>query len=114
VDQDVSFAIFAGSTGTPPTPVFFEITGDPTFASERLLSFEAGYRRTVTRRVYVDIATFYNVYHGLESYGTLSLFLGSTPGTPATAYLGLLLPYANGIEGNTVGAEIAPDWQVTH
>jgi iron complex outermembrane receptor protein len=108
--QDVSFAIFAGSTGTPPTPLFFEIAGDPTFAAERLLSYEVGYRRTITPRVYVDFAAFYNDYHDLQSYGTLSLFLSATPPPP---HLVILVPYANGIEGNTVGAEIAPDWQVT-
>jgi iron complex outermembrane recepter protein len=110
VDQDVSFAIFAGSAGTPPTPVFFEITGDPTFASERLLSYEVGYRRTITKRVYVDFASFYNIHRDLQSYGGLSLLLAATPVPP---HLVIMLPYANGIEGNTLGAEIAPDWQIT-
>jgi iron complex outermembrane receptor protein len=113
IDQDVSFAIFAGVAGTPPTPVYFEITGNPDFESERLLSYEVGYRRTFTPRVYLDVATFYNDYARLENYGATSFVLGSAPGTPPTAYLAVLLPYANGVEGNTVGAEIAPDWQVT-
>ncbi len=111
LDQDVSFAIYACSVGT--TPVYFEITGDPKFVSEHLLSYEVGYRRAFTPRVYLDIATFYNDYAHLASYGTQSFALGSIPGTPPTPYLAILLPYANGIEGNTVGVEIAPDWQVT-
>ncbi|MGH9680548.1 MAG: TonB-dependent receptor plug domain-containing protein, partial [Candidatus Acidiferrales bacterium] len=113
IDQDVLFSIFAGFTGTPPAPVFFQITGDPGFAAERLLSYDAGYRRTITKNFYVDFTGFYNLYQNLQSYGALSLFEGTAPTTPPTPYVGILLPYINGIGGNTAGAEIAPDWQIT-
>ena len=113
LDQDVSFPIFIEEfPGTPPVPVFYDIVGDASFAAERLISYEAGYRRTVTRRVYFDFAAFYNVYRGLEAYGTP--YAAEEAGPPATPeVLFFVLPYANGIDGNTVGGEIAPDWQVT-
>ncbi|MGH9712820.1 MAG: TonB-dependent receptor plug domain-containing protein [Candidatus Acidiferrales bacterium] len=110
-EQDVQFAIFAApASPTLQFPAYFDITGNPNFHSERLLGYEAGYRTTITPHVYLDIATFYNIYHDLQSYGTLSFAVATTP--PPTHFL-LLLPYANGIEGHTVGAEIAPEWQVT-
>ena len=107
LDQDVSFAIFV--TNTPTAPVFFEIAGNPNFAAERQLSYEAGYRRSFTNHVYLDFAAFYNLYRNLQSYGALSLFVAPTP---PPAHVVILVPYANGIEGNMTGAEIAPVWQI--
>jgi iron complex outermembrane receptor protein len=104
----VQFAIFV--TATPPPPVYFEIAGDPNFASEKLLGYEAGYRTTISRNVFVDIAGFYNVYHDIQNYGPISFFVAPTP---APAHVVILVPYANGIKGNTVGGEIAPEWQIT-
>ncbi len=113
-EQDVRFAIFV-QPPTPdlPNPVYFEITGNPHFQSERLLSYEAGYRTTITPRVYLDVASFYNIYHDLQSYGPLGLGLGPPPPPLQPPPLLILLPYANGIEGHTIGVEIAPSWQVT-
>jgi iron complex outermembrane recepter protein len=108
LDQDVSFAIAV--TPGPPFPVFFDIAGNPKFASERLLAYEAGYRVTITPRLYLDFAAFYNIYRDLQSYGALSFSLAPTPPPP---HLVILVPYANGIEGHTTGAEIAPEWRIT-
>jgi iron complex outermembrane recepter protein len=109
LDQDVNFAIFIEQT--PQAPVFFQIDGDPTFVAERLLGYEAGYRTTVTPRLYVDFAGFYNFYKDLQSYGTLALVLADNPAPP---HLNIVVPYANGIEGNTAGGEVAPDWHITN
>jgi iron complex outermembrane receptor protein len=119
LDQDVVFPIFVtGPTPTVPFTVYYDIAGNPNFLSERLLSYEAGYRTAITPRVYLDVATFYNFYKDLQSYGPISLALATTPpptpppNQPPT-YAYIVLPYANGIEGHTLGAEIAPDWQIT-
>jgi iron complex outermembrane recepter protein len=109
LDQDVSFAIFIEQT--PQAPVFYDIEGDPTFVSEKLMAYEAGYRTTITPGLYVDFAGFYNFYKDLQSYGTLSLALADDPAPP---HLNIVVPYANGIEGNTAGGEVAPDWHVTN
>jgi iron complex outermembrane recepter protein len=103
LDQDVTFSIFI--TATPPPAVYFDIAGNPSFAAERMLGYEAGYRTAITRRLYVDFTAFYNVYRGLQSYGALSIFMANTPSPPHAV---ILVPYANGIEGNTTGGEIAP------
>ena len=103
LDQDVVFPIYIPGT-TPPT--YFEIEGDPDFQAERLLAYEAGYRANLSSRVYLDVASFYNIYHDLQNYGPLSL-------AESGSDLFIVVPYANGIEGHTIGAEIAPDWRIT-
>jgi iron complex outermembrane receptor protein len=107
VDQDVQFAIFV--TATPPPPIFFEITGNPNLKAEQLVGYEAGYRTQVGHSLYVDFTAFYNNYNDLQSYGALSLAEASNP-----TRLLIVLPYANGIKGHTIGTEIAPNWKITH
>jgi iron complex outermembrane recepter protein len=107
VDQDVQFLILIQTT--PPPPVFFEILGDPTLKSEQLFAYEFGYRTQVKKSVYVDFTTFYNVHNDLEGYGPLSIVASTTP--PPLDYF-IVVPYANVIEGRTVGTEIAPNWNI--
>jgi len=109
VDQDVQFAIFV--TETPPPPVFFEIVGNPKLKAEQLIGYEAGYRTQVGRNVYLDFTTFYNNYDDLQSYGALSIAEADNPPPP---HVFIVLPYVNGVQGHTVGAEIAPNWKITH
>jgi iron complex outermembrane receptor protein len=110
-DQNLSFAIFAAfvNLGTPPSPipVFFEIEGDPKQKAEQLIGYEAGYRTQVNRDIYVDFTAFYNAYRGLEAYGA-AMPSEASPIAPVF----FVLPYANIIQGDTVGAEIAPDWKI--
>jgi iron complex outermembrane receptor protein len=110
-DQDVSFNIFAGfvNLGTPPSPipVFFDIEGNRKQKAEQLIGYEAGYRTQVNRDIYVDFTGFYNAYRDLEGYGP-AILIEASP----TAPVFFVLPYANIIQGDTVGAEIAPDWKI--
>lgn len=108
VDKRVQFAIFVENL---PPPVYFDIEGDPTFQPERLLGYEAGYRVTITPHLYLDVASYYNIYHDLQNYGAISLAVSATPPPP---HVNFLIPYANGIEGHTIGAEITPSWQITN
>lgn len=91
----------------PSLPFFVRVEGDPTFQSEVLIGYELGYRQLLSRKLYVDVASFHNQYDDLESYGAASFSVGTTPLT----YLLLNVPYANGIKGTTDGLEIAPDWK---
>jgi iron complex outermembrane receptor protein len=109
LDQDVEFAILVQAT--PPPPIYFEILGDPTLKAEQLIGYEAGYRTQINSNVYLDFTTFYNTYRDLQSYGPLSFAAANTPPPP---HLFIVLPYVNGIEGHTVGTEIAPNWRITH
>ena len=107
LDQDVQFAILVRAT--PPPPVFFDIQGDPQLKAEQLIAYELGYRTQIKRNLYLDFTGFYNAYKDLQGYGPLSLAVAATP--PPT-HVFIVIPYANVIEGNTAGVEIAPDWQI--
>ena len=109
VDQDVQFNILVEATPAPP--VFFQIVGSPNLRPEKLIAYEAGYRAQINRKVYVDFAGFFNIYNDLQGYGPIGLALGTNP--PPVDIL-FVLPYANVIEGRTIGTEITPTWDVTH
>jgi iron complex outermembrane receptor protein len=106
-DEDVSFAILAAAEPTPPS-VYFEVLGNPEAKSEHLIGYEAGYRAELNKNLYLDLTAFYNSYSGLQGYGPAGI---SETLQPLALYF--TLPYANIIKGDTVGAEIAPDWKIT-
>jgi len=107
-DQDVQFNILAQAS--PPPPIFFDIVGNPNFKPEKLIAYEAGYRARVNHSFYLDFTTFFNVYNDLEGYGPISVAVATNP--PPLDYL-FVLPYANVIEGRSVGTEVSPTWDVT-
>lgn len=109
LDQDLGLTGFVSAT---PFPIFLEITGNPTFRPETLLGYEAGYRSQINPNFYVDIATFFNNYNDLESLGALSIGFAQSP-PPSFPFILLSVPFVNGIEGNTDGVEINPDWKAT-
>jgi iron complex outermembrane receptor protein len=122
LDQNVEFDIFVKyytppptGTGPPPSPIplYFKIEGDPKLKAEQLIGYEAGYRTQINPDLYMDFTAFYNNYDDLQGYGPIGL-AESELGNPPTPYLFFVLPYANVIEGHTVGAEIAPNWKITH
>ncbi len=107
LDQDLQLTDFL--TSGPP-PIFLRVVGSKTFQSEQLLSTEAGYRTLVARRLYMDIAFFYNDYNDLYGYGPTALLVETSP--PPT-HVVAELPLANATAGYTTGVEIAPDWKPT-
>ena len=106
IDEDLHLT---GLVITNP-PIFICVCDNRKFVSETLLGYEAGYRKLVTSRFYVDLAVFHNHYNDLTSYGGLTISVVKSP--PPTHIL-LSVPFANGITGSTNGAEIAPDWKAT-
>jgi iron complex outermembrane receptor protein len=106
IDQDIHL------TGVDPSvPLYLTINGSPNFRSEVLIASELGYRQLVDRNFYVDVSSFYNHYRDLESYGSLVPGIAPPPLPPILQYN---IAYINGIQGHTLGVEIAPDWQPTH
>jgi iron complex outermembrane receptor protein len=69
------------------------LTGNQDFRAEKLDAYELGYRQRVAPQVWVDVATFYNVYRDLLSIE------GSV--------------VDNKLGGTTSGVEIATRWQVS-
>jgi iron complex outermembrane receptor protein len=90
-------------------PYFARFNFNPNFASEQLNGYELGYRRLLGRKLYVDVAGFYNHYHNLFSEDLIGqTFLETSSGSTH-----LLLPaqFRNGLRGATKGVEISPEWR---
>jgi iron complex outermembrane recepter protein len=98
-DEDVRAVAVA-----TPGPAFLAIHGDNRFVSEKLVAYEAGYRGTPSRRVFIDVAGFYNRYYDLSSLEPGTPFVQASPG-PAT-----IVPFffENRAWGESFGGEIAP------
>jgi iron complex outermembrane receptor protein len=106
LDTDVELTDYAGTSSG--LPVYLRVNGNPQFQSEKLIAYETGYRRLVTPHCYVDVALFYNDYNDLYSFQVGAPFLEASL-APAHAVIPLLT--SNGIQGNTKGFEVSPDWK---
>ena len=91
-----------------PSPLLYlKAVGSPNLEPERLLGYEIGYRTLITSSLYVDLSVFHNSYTGLVNYGSLAVTVETSP---IVHILGTF-PFVNGIEGDTFGFELAPDWK---
>lgn len=98
------------ATGLVSTDPLTTIRIEPNrkFLPETMLGYEAGFRRLLASKLYVDITAFHNRYNNLESVeSALPLFQTSPP--PPQLVIPLFL--GNGLQGSTSGFEIAPDWR---
>lgn len=88
--------------------------GDDLFDSEKLVSYEAGYRWQMARPLFIDIAAFHNRYDGLASLELEASFLDAATGKTVVP-----VRNRNLTDGHTRGAEILAtlsprsDWRVT-
>jgi iron complex outermembrane receptor protein len=78
------------------------------FVPETLLGYEAGYRRLLGSKLYVDITAFHNRYDNLLSVESGSPFLETSP---SPQHFVAPFVFGNGLYGSTTGFEIAPDWK---
>ncbi len=83
--------------GSPP----FGIAGGPDFESEELLAYELGYRVQPFSRLALSLAAYYNDYDDLRSQEQIR---------PPAAFPVVV---ANGLEGESYGAELTADYRVT-
>src|SRR5438445_131785 len=74
----------------------FALAGGPKFVSEELLAYELGYRVRPIDQLSFSLAAFYNDYSNLRSL---------EPGPP--------IIIGNGLKGETYGAELAGNYQMT-
>jgi iron complex outermembrane receptor protein len=92
-------------------PFFAAFLPNKGFQPEQLNGLELGYRRLIGPKLYVDVAAFYNHYHNLFD----EEITGQPYFTDNPEPLHLLLPaqFGNGLRGETVGGEVAPEWRPT-
>jgi iron complex outermembrane recepter protein len=110
-DSEEDFNLLGLVSAAGAVPYLARFNANPDFAPEQLNGSEIGYRRLIGKKVYVDIASFYNHYHDLFSEDITGLpFIETSP--PPTH---LLLPaqFRNDLLGDTKGVEVAPEWQAT-
>lgn len=106
VDEDLELTGLAAATNPP---VFICVCDNGKYLSETLLGYEAGYRKLVTSRFYVDLSLFHNKYNDIGDFGDASISMEASPPPP---YILVSVPFANRIMGSTNGGEIAPDFRV--
>jgi iron complex outermembrane receptor protein len=108
-DSEENFYLLGYIGSENGIPYFARFNPNPNFAPEQLNGYETGYRRLVSKRLFVDLTGFYNHYHDLFSEDIIGApYLESDP-----APVHYLLPaqFANGLYGYTKGLEIAPEWR---
>jgi len=84
----------------PAIAPFTLLQGGPNFVSEKLLSYELGYRVQPHRQLALALATFYNDYDDLRSI---------EPVNPPAVFP---ITLANGLKGKSYGAELTADYHV--
>jgi len=110
-EEGGSFEVSATPASGSVPPILVAIFGNPGGQlSERLTSWEAGYRGTLSSRIHLDVAAFYNQYDHLVSVAGEAPVFELVPSPPH-----LLLPqfYGNLLKGDTYGGEVSGNWQVT-
>jgi iron complex outermembrane receptor protein len=104
------FKIFNGAPFRGPDGGFYlpQEVGTPNVKSTVLWAYELGYRAHPVQRLSVDLATFYNDYRQLASYGQVTAL---TPGVP----FGIAqVPIFNRLAGSSYGGEGSLTFEVTH
>ncbi|MCI0537648.1 MAG: TonB-dependent receptor [Verrucomicrobiales bacterium] len=95
---------------TPNGQIFPRGFGNPEFGSERLTSYELGYRVTPLEKLSFDLAAYYFVFDGVESAEVLvnQIFTETSPPPPHS-----VLPVAPGNAGRaeTYGLELGAEYQ---
>ena len=79
VETRINSAVVPGPSGQLNLISSF---GNEDFETEKLLAYELGYRVTPTRRLSLDVAAFYNVYHDLQTTEPSTPFFESSPAPP--------------------------------
>ena len=108
-DQDirVNYQAFPGPFGTSSIVAVF---GSPNSKSEALLAYELGYRAQPFRKLSLDVASFYNIYHHLTSFEPGLPFFETDPLPP---HLVIPVHYANLFRGETYGVEASVNYNPT-
>jgi iron complex outermembrane recepter protein len=89
-------------------PTLVSTRGNHDNQSERLYAYELGYRRFITSKAHLDIATFYNHYEEIEDFraGNPSLVSGEIP------YILVPVHYSNGSQLESTGIESVLDYEL--
>lgn len=90
-------------------PVFARFSANPNFRSEQLNGYELGYRTLAGKKLYVDLASFYNHYGDAFSEDLVGAPTIET--SPAPTHILFPAQFGNGLVASTTGGEVAPEWR---
>jgi iron complex outermembrane receptor protein len=97
-----------GGFPTQSLPVLIQMLGKDTARSEELTANEIGYRYQVNRRLWFDVAAFYNNYDALSMVEQGDFYFEAQP---APAHLVMPLFFENNGFGSTYGGELTSQYQ---
>lgn len=97
-------------------PLFARFNPNRWFAPEQVNGYEVGFRQLLGKKVYLDVAGFYNRHHNLFSQNlagpiALQTTLPYPAPLPPPAHLLLPAEFRNDLYGSTKGGEISPEWR---
>ena len=92
---------------TPTAPLLVSLLGNPNFKPEQLLAYELGYRVEPAPAWSFDLATYYNIYHGVQAYQPGQTYFDPTP----VPHLVLPENSENLLSGDSYGAELSAQWK---
>jgi iron complex outermembrane receptor protein len=118
-DLKISVALEGGSTLNPlPMPVDFSLVGSPTFKSERLTSYETGWRWQPSDQWLLDVSLYFDRYERLRS--TPGVTLRCEPAgilivnDPACLFgatsVSAVASVSNTVHGDIYGGEVIARW----
>jgi iron complex outermembrane receptor protein len=102
----------AGAFGAGTPASFITQVGGADVTSEKLLTYELGYRYIPNQKVSVDVTTFYNDYEDLRTFEAGAPFVTTRDGFGPHLEIPFLVD--NKGYGNSFGIELATNWQVTN
>jgi iron complex outermembrane receptor protein len=94
-----------------PGPAEVALLGNPNMKSEHVIAYELGYREEPTDYLSLDVAAFFNTYHGLESLESSPSFFEPNFVTPLLVHPIVL---GNEMRGTTQGVEASVNVKITH
>lgn len=111
VYDDIRLNATAFPEETTGLPALVQVTGNRQLDSEELTAYEVGAWIEPIEKLYTSITGFYFRYDDLVDYSTgdPELVADGSMGMP---YLLIPLQYSNAIEAESMGVEIAIDWNV--
>lgn len=92
-------------------PLILSLFGNPQIKNETTISYEFGYRTSISKRLTLDFATFYNDYSHQQTNDPGAVFLEPSP---APAHFVLPVITDNLMAGETHGLEFSANWKVTN
>jgi iron complex outermembrane receptor protein len=97
-----------GTFQAGPLPGLVNVYGQESARSEGLNAFEVGHRYQANRKLWLDIASFYNVYDHLSTTEPGATFFQPDPAPHVVAPV----YFGNAMKGETYGAELAASYEL--